>query len=237
MAYASVIFTICDPLKALYEPLFQKECVVLHTAAQEMAAEASGERQGIVYLGNLELGREKQLVAIGRALSNLNLPGGPGKLDVYSWEDDPRILREMTPENGIVFHGGVSGETVRQVLRNSMAVIHTEAFEPKFREITRYSVSAKIPDCLMEGPCLIAYGPEGIASMDYLQDHGAAYRITQPGQLEQGLREILTDASLREAIRQQGRILGQKNHDPRRAAAKLKEKLEEICENWSKTVV
>lgn len=235
MADASVIFTICEPLKRLYEPMFQRECVVLHTAARGRTEEASGKRQGIVYLGNLELGREKQLIAIGRALRKLKLPGGPETLDVYSWEDDPKLLREMNLENGIAFHGGISGASVRRILRNSMAVIHTESFDPGMQEITRYSVSAKIPDCLIEGPCLVAYGPDGIASMDYLKEHGAAYRISQPGQLEQGLREILTDASLREVIQQRGRILGQKNHDPRKEAAKLKEKLEEVCDNWGKT--
>lgn len=237
MACASVIFTICAPLKRLYGPLFRKECVVLHTPAQGMAAESSCEGRGIVYLGNLELGREEQLAAIGRTLRKLDLPGGPKTLDVYSWEDDPKRLREMTLENGIVFHGGISGERVRQVLRSSMAVIHTESFTAGMQEITRYSVSAKIPDCLMEGPCLIAYGPEGIASMDYLQDHGAAYRITRPDRLEAGLREILTDASLREAIRQRGRALGQKNHSPQGESAKLRSILEEVCENWSETAV
>ena len=43
----------------------------------------------------------------------------------------------------------------------SMAVIHTESFEQEMMELVRFSVSTKIAESLMYGPCLIAYGPDG----------------------------------------------------------------------------
>ena len=56
-------------------------------------------------------------------------------------------------------------------MANSMAVIHTESFEQEMMELVRFSVSTKIAESLMYGPCLIAYGPEGIASIDYLKEN------------------------------------------------------------------
>ena len=66
-------------------------------------------------------------------------------------------------------------------------------------ELVRFSVSTKIAESLMYGPCLIAYGPEGIASIDYLKENNAAYVISRPEDLEKGLEEILTNKELRGA--------------------------------------
>ncbi len=65
----------------------------------------------------------------------------------------------------------------------------------------------------MYGPCLIAYGPEGIASIDYLKANNAAYVITRPEDLESGLTEILTNKALQMQIVKNARCLATKNHD------------------------
>lgn len=229
MARAGAIFTICESLQKVYEKLFQKECYVLHTSAPERDSPGNAPGSGIAYLGNLELQRDRQLVDIGRTLQTMNVPGIPKFLDVYSCERAPEILKTLTPENGIRFHGGVSAQKVLKVMQASLAVIHTESFAPRIREIVRYSVSTKIAESLMNGPCLIAYGPEGIASMDYLKENGAAYTITEPEALEQGLKEILTDARLREEIVARARKLARANHSAQAGPAQLRRRLEEIC--------
>lgn len=230
MARAGAIFTICDSLRQEYEPYFQKTCCVLHTSAVRRNTPPAETPLGIAYLGNLELNRHLQLAAIGRALQSLDIPGVPQFLDVYSCERNPEILRWMTPENGIRFHGGVSAEKVLEVMRSSMAVIHTESFEPQIRKIVRHSISTKIPESLMNGPCLIAYGPEGIASIDYLKENGAAYVISGPQQLEAGLQEILTHSEMREAILLRARELAEKNHSISAGPERLRCWLEQLCE-------
>jgi len=50
-----------------------------------------------------------------------------------------------------------------------MVIIHTESFSPRTQKMIQYSVSTKIADSLLNGPCLIAYGPEKLASIDYLK--------------------------------------------------------------------
>lgn len=80
---------------------------------------------------------------------------------------------------------------------------------------------------------MIAYGPEGIASIDYLKENGAAYVITAPEQLEQGLKEILTDSPLREKIVCRARELAGKNHSLQAGPVLLKRRLEKISmEQW-----
>ncbi len=209
---AAEVYGICQSLAEEYAVLFEKPCRVLHTPASVEEGPLARQRDGIAYLGNLELGREENLVEIGRTLKNVNLPKGPHFLDVYSGTADPALVRQMCPENGIRFHGAVSAQTVADVMKNSLAVVHTESFLPRFQEITRFSVSAKIPDILTAGPCLLAYGPEGVASMAYLREAGAAYCITGREKLAQGLEEILTKEKLREEILGNARCLARENH-------------------------
>lgn len=233
MARASAIFTICDSLKTEYERYFHKKCYVLPTSAQRWEISEGTEKTGIVYLGNLELKRDQQLIAIGRALQTMDIPGLPKYLDVYSGEQDRNILKDMTMENGIRFHGAVSGQRVQEILQTSLAVIHTESFDPRIQKIVRHSVSTKIAESLMNGPCMIAYGPEGIASIDYLKENTAAYVITDPEQLEQGMKEILTDPRLQQTIVGKARELAERNHSTQAGPVLLRKRLAKICmEQW-----
>lgn len=228
MNRAAEIFTICDSLAQAHTGLFSRPCRVLHTPALPGMEDTWSEEQ-ISYLGNLELGRPEQLVAIGSALQTLSLPGIPQFLDVYSAEQDPKILKIMTLENGIRFHGAVSAEEMLQIMHRSMAVIHTESFDPKMQAITRYSISAKIPDSLRNGPCIIAYGPKGVASMDYLEEHGAAWCIHSAAELSKCLEEILTDTSLRNRIIINARRLASENHGSDAGSRLLRRCLDMIC--------
>lgn len=234
MDYATVIFTICEEMKEAYEPLFGKKCCVLHTAASPYLGKSAAPGEGIVYLGNVSAGRGEQLAALGRALRNLALPGIPGWIDVYSGERNPELFRFLTEENGIRFHGAVSSQRAMEILQGSMAAIHTESFDPAMQRIVRYSVSTKIADTLRYGPCLIAYGPEGIASMDYLAENRAAYRITSPQRLEQDLTAFFTNPQLRQALLHNARELAERNHRPEGSSAVIRAQLTRVCEAWNR---
>ena len=223
------IFAICDSMSRCYSQMFGVPCHTLHTAAarRELAL-APGARQ-VSYIGNLILGRNEQLAAMGRALLSLGLEDCP-YIDVYSGETDSAITACLTEENGIRFHGSIPPEEVLQVMARSRAVIHTESFDPTMVERVRYSVSTKIAESLMYGPCLIAYGPEGIASMDYLKENKAAYCITSPDTLAAGLREVLTDSALRGEILTRARDLAERNHSEDANPQKLRQWLQEIVD-------
>ena len=214
MARAGMICTICPAMAREYEGLFGKSCRVLPTPAGEREDAEENPQGDVVYLGNVSLKRREELVRMGRALKNLNLPGGTKLLQVYSKEQDAGMLAGLTEENGICFHGAVDDRKAREILRTALAAVHVESFDEGLFSRLRLSVSTKIPQILAQGPCLIAFGPKGIASMDYLSENDAAFVITDPEELEGGLRRILTDAALRRKIRERARSLAEKNHGP-----------------------
>ncbi|MBQ7000949.1 MAG: glycosyltransferase [Oscillospiraceae bacterium] len=229
MDQVQAVFVICESLKREYEVLFDRPCYLLHTPAVPYSGTPE-QTNRIAYIGNLELKREESLVQLGRTLQMLEIPGIPKHLDVYSGEEDSKILKHMTMENGIRFHGPLPGEQVQAVMASCLAVIHTESFRPKMQAIVRHSVSAKIPDALQNGPCLIAYGPAGIASMDYLLKTGAAYCITDPEKLRPQLEIILSNEALRRKIVARARAVAAKNHNPYGGSDLIRQVLEEVCD-------
>ena len=212
MNYASAITSICDRMTRDYGAYFNKPCYTIHTRSDISKPINVPKERKISYLGNLGYSRHLQLVAIGRALKNLHLENAPSCVDVYSAESDPEILKCLTPENGICFHGAVGAEEVEKIIGESRAVIHTESFDEDIAKRIRYSVSTKIADSLASGTPLIAYGPADIASIEYLKGNDAALVITRAEDLELKLGEFFEDASLRENIKNNALTLADQNH-------------------------
>lgn len=226
VAYSSALFCICDSMSKDYTKYFGKKCVTIHTAASFDKPISAEEKCQISYIGNLGYNRHLQLVDLGRALKGLNLK--PDHVDVYSAEIREEILKYLTLENGIVFHGSVSSDEVKNIMSKSLALIHTESFDENIQRSVRYSVSTKIADSLMSGTCILAYGPQDIASMKYLSDNNAAYCIHSKEELSIRLREFIDDDELRKNIEHNALILAQKNHISSKSHDLIKKTIEEI---------
>lgn len=222
MQRASCIFTISELMGKEYQKKFGKPTCTLHTSVPQKQVPQQDTADKISYIGNIGGERYLQLVQIGRALKAMHREQEPRLLDVYSAETKQNILAEMTPENGIRFHGKISADEVLQVMAGSMAVIHTESFSEKGRNAVRYSVSTKIPESLMYGPCLLAYGPEDVASICYLKENRAAFVITGNQDLRSELEKFLANPQLRKDILRNARELAQRNHDGVQNAKKLR---------------
>lgn len=230
MAKASCIFTISDLMGEAYLKLFNKPCLTLHTSARKRERKDEKKGKALAYFGNLSFRRYEQLIEMGKAVKKLKIDGIDA-VDVYSAEKNPNYLQGLTEENGIRFHGEISSSEVAERMDECMAVIHTESFRQRTQQFVKYSVSTKIADSLLNGPCLIAYGPEEVASIGYLKKNKAAYVITKPEDLENGLLEILSNEELRAEIVRNARELASSNHDAAVNPKKVREWLQAAVEN------
>ena len=208
--YSSAIFSICDKMTVDYGKFFNKLSFTLHTGSTITEPLHFKKTNKISYIGNLGYRRNQQLIALGKALQSIDKES---YIDVYSTEPRPEILEYMTHENGINFCGAIDAETVKKVIGESMLVIHTESFDKATRKMVAYSVSTKIADSLASGTCLLAYGPEEIASISYLKNNNAAFVITENDDLNGKLREIITNEALRQKITENALKLAEMNHN------------------------
>lgn len=191
--FSKSYFVTNDLMKKDYENIFHVGTNVLFTTGKECFNKERKKNIKISYIGNLGLGRYEQIISLGKMLKSLSFSGLPTSIDVYSKCDDKNIVKFLTEENGIIFHGSVPYEKVDEIISESMVVLHVESFEKNYRKRVKYSLSTKIADSLGSGTLLFAYGPNEVASIRYLKDNDCAIVATEKDNIEEKLKEILNE--------------------------------------------
>ena len=213
MEKMNAVITICDKMTKAYTNLFDKPIYTVYTGYSAIGTPCENKTKSVVYLGNLGFNRADSLVDIGKALKQISAETGKDlKLDVYSSENRRKILKHFTEKNGIVFHGRVDADEVKNIIAESTLVVHVESFKVKNIRKVEYSVSTKIADLLASGTCILAYAPEKIASMEYLVENSAAITVTDKKHLKEKLKKALDSVEFRGSAVENAKNLAKKNH-------------------------
>lgn len=139
------------------------------------------------YVGGLHLDRWRSLVEVGQCLGEL--PGMRAELLVYAPQKDlERYGPKMSGTGAIRLMGTLPAEAVAQCLVKNHVLVHVESFHPAMRLYTRLSFSTKLPQYLAAGRPVLAYGPEEVASCQYVRETGCGLVVGQQQ------RELLVDA-------------------------------------------
>lgn len=232
MKYSTNSIYICDMINEKYSSYFNHKGVTIMTTSEMLLSNKNIQQQKnkVSYLGNVSLDRWKNLVEIGKTLQKIS----PNLfLNIYSNENREEITRHLNVKNGILFNGKVTYEKVKEVMYASELLIHTENFEQKNINITKYSVSTKIADSLSCGTCLFAYGPKEIASMDYLIQNDVARVVSEKQELENGLTEIIKNKEMRQKYVDKALIVASQFHNKEINSRKFTAIVNKIVSDWS----
>lgn len=221
------VVSICDKISVDYGKEFGVEAETIMTSSTLSAFGDKEESKNIriSFLGNMGYNRHIALKEIGQALKEVS--GGKAFLDIYSTENRPEIIKDLTKENGINFCGGISYNEVTEVMKNSDILVHTESMDKLNREKVKYSVSTKIADTLSCGRCLFAYGPCDVASIEYLIDNDCACVVSKKEELKEKLKHLILDFSKRENYAKKALATAAKNHNINKNCEKFQKVLEE----------
>ena len=212
MDHASLVACTCEKMADKYKEIFHVPSCAMHTLASFSQPLHGEKKTQISYIGTLENHRAQQLVRIGKTLKNMNLPEGPHWLTVYSDDLSKEFISWMTRENGIDFRGKISDEEAMKVMAESLAMVHTDAFDDESRNRFRYSISAELGNLLMSGTCIFAFGPRDTASMEYLKEHQAAVCAVSEEELEEKLTQLIENSNLRKQTEENALQLAGQNH-------------------------
>ena len=145
----------------------------------------------MVYTGSLIIGRANSLVAISKALAEINKDGEKITLDIYS----PNVMDDKTMRylnaNGCRFKGRVDKSEVQKIQEEADVVVFVESLEKKHRLDARLSFSTKLTDYFRSGKCIFAIGDERIAPIQYLRENDCAVIATDYTQIEEKLRLLV----------------------------------------------
>lgn len=169
----------------------------------------------LTYAGNLGLNRWKTLYSIGKTLKKLRKEGIKAKLNIYSInKPNKKILKKLNLDNVMTFKGSLNHKQLIEVRNNSDVLVHVESFDRKNKYITRLSISTKIPEYLVSERCILAIGPEDVASIKYIQDNdiGEVICDKKKTELKIGLIDIIQNRINREQYIKKGLKIAEKNH-------------------------
>ena len=222
-AVSDIVTTISDKMAADYAEHFGvKTQVVRISATAPQNSTQSSQRQGIYYIGNLGVNRFAPLMQFAQQLHSADIPGLE-HIHVYSGEKNQNTLDMLKNAEGIVFHGAVAPEVVQQLQAEAKYLLHTESFGQQYKNRTRYSLSTKIAEYLASGACIVAYGPDDIASMEYLKQGSAALVSQDAQQLVQLIKDAQNNPQLYSQTVANAQLMAQTHHNPHTNNKKMKE--------------
>lgn len=167
----------------------------------------------ISYIGNVLLGRWKVLMQVAQAVTNINSNGKKIIFEIYSNNADDAIIKALNINDKSYYKGTLSPTAVKDKINKSDILLHVESFEHKNIEKTRHSISTKIADLLASNRTILAIGPEGIASIDYLKKNEAAYIIQREDLIQEKIIEYILKNEINKEIINNAYELALKNHD------------------------
>lgn len=235
MARTEHLLVISEELKQAYEEHFGvKTSVVMTGAAVERAAEAKtvDKPRTISYFGNIRCNRYHSLAEIGRELDSMNRETGSDyELKVYTFEQDREILSCLEMCDSIELCGPVTGADFDRAFAAAELLLHVEAFDKESIDFVRHSVSTKIADSLASGTPLLAYGPAGISSMEYLLRYECALVATERERLRSMLEKAFEDREAAAIAAENGLKAAALFHDRKAIGRKVREILLSVGES------
>lgn len=206
-------FSVSEEMSGVYSDIFNKKFVTLYTSTDDnYALRKFEEKQGISYLGGLSLKRDYQLKTLGDTLRSSNYANLPKHIDVFSPTNDETVLKVIKSCEGIAFHGGLNSDEVKRKIEESKVVLHVESFDSRIASRTKYSISTKIAESLASHTLLVAYGPDSLASMQYLKKNEAAIVSSDIQTLLSSLEQAIKNENIYNRIISNAYNLYLKNH-------------------------
>jgi len=188
-----------------------------------------------IYIGGLHLNRWSSLRDIGEELLKLNSEGLPCELLIYTYPYDIESYQEeLTLSPVMRICGWVPNEKVPEVIQNADVLVHVESFDLEIRKYTQFSVSTKIPEYMIAGRCIFAYGPQESASVNYIKESGAGVSVGKRDKetLRKMLFQILTDHDARITYAQNARIFALTHHEAEAQRERFRNSLIRACNEY-----
>lgn len=192
---SSLSIYLNDSLDTDYQALRPHKSVVIYNSSELEFTPTPGLSITPIfsYLGNLGIKRPEALAEFASVLHEVR---PDCQLDVYGkLPEQYRNLMENTP--GLVYHGVVPYEKVKEIIRSSDFLVHVEKDDPILTNELRYAFSTKIADCICSGRNFIIYAPSNLACSKYIRETNAGWSASNIGELRKLLKLALCDDNAR----------------------------------------
>ncbi|WP_312592616.1 hypothetical protein [Stutzerimonas nitrititolerans] len=184
----------------------------------------------LVYAGGLHLGRLKSLIDFARYMREIcSEVGHSFYLDVYTNNEKDGVLLKRYQKSGVFYRGRLSWAELQVQLQKADFLLHIESFQSAYSKKTKLSLSTKIPEYLSSGTCVIAYGPEELASIKIFREETIGIAISfGDSKSKVDLIKAVADKKYREEISSRAFVYAVDNFSPQVVRSRLYDKVLEI---------
>lgn len=224
IAYAKHSIYLNDDLKDDYDKEFATHSsVVYNSSSLEYLGLPKFEKNNlrVSYMGSLGHDRDLSLIEVGRILQDFN---PCYKIDIYG-SADSQMEERFKSEKGVIYHGLVSYERVKEVISQSDILLLVEPTHDH-NEHLKYGFSGKIADSITSGKCFVVYAPKQISCAKYIISTGAGWVAENKEELRDVLSEIIYNPIERTKVLQKANYIAAKNHSLKNNALRFQEILE-----------
>lgn len=180
----------------------------------------------ITYFGGLHLNRWEMLSRLSSLLPH------NCSLSVYTApENITEEVRDLFEKTGVVYKGVLSGEALKEAMRQADVLLHVESDDKDNRRFTRLAISTKIPEYLATGRPVLGFGPSEVASMRILSDNQIGIVVSSDDEdniIKNSLNHFLEDFQSRKKLGQRGYCFAKKEFDMKANSDKLMDKLSRV---------
>lgn len=192
-------YVISEKMKSEYDQEFHINSGVLINTIESVPFEPSerdAENIKLGYFGNLALGRDEMLLDLGKILKRVCSDKSiNAELHIYTFSKVTSDLRNQFNKHNVFLHSGVSSDQLRSTMYQCDFLVLVESPDPKFFKLTRLSLSTKVPEYMMMSRPMLAYGPEGSGSMDFVRQYECGIYLSTESSFE-GKVYLLRDTLL-----------------------------------------
>lgn len=146
----------------------------------------------IIYAGNLYYGRDRTLSALAAIIRQVNKDKCNIELSIYSATSvSKEVLDQLSIDGSSKLYGPRPYSEIKDLMSESDIVLHVESFDAEQIKDVRLSFSTKIIDCMQSGSTIMAIGPKGIASIEYLRSIKGVIVIDDLKEIEKNVKSII----------------------------------------------
>ena len=142
----------------------------------------------ITYIGGLTIGRDKSLVDFAKLAKQAD---AHLEINAYTPTVISKKMLKTYNKLGIKVHDPVYNEKYNFVVKESDVLLHIESANKSCYSYAMLSISTKIPEYLISGKAVLAYGPKSLASLALIADNDIGYVIDSNGSFEDQTKSLL----------------------------------------------
>lgn len=193
IANSELLFTIGSKMSHEYSRYYDRDFLYIMNSVDYVEYNIpviKNDELVVSYFGGLHLNRWKML-----ARFSSNLPSNV-VLHIYTAASITPEIKEYVLNSGAVLKGFVTSDNIQVKMLESDFLLHVESDEDSIKSITKLSISTKIPEYLISGRPLIAFGPKDLASIQFVVDNNVGFYIDSclsNGEIKNKLNHIMSD--------------------------------------------